>query len=91
MSAEVVITFFDTLSIFKESVCEKLITGRKKKMINMLNNEQDLERALRFALGKLATDDGFCTGAGFIINYNNREDCFSALGGSQQKYVSFGF
>jgi hypothetical protein len=55
----------------------------------MLNNEQNLERA--FALGKLARNDGFCTGAGFIIYYNNREDCLSALVGSQQKYVSFGF
>jgi hypothetical protein len=57
----------------------------------MLNKEQDLERALRFALGKLATDDRFCTGAGFIISYNNRKDCSSAFGVSQQKYVSFGF
>ena len=39
-------------------------------MINMLNNEQNLEQVLRFALGKLARDDGFCTGAGFIIKYN---------------------
>jgi hypothetical protein len=44
-------------------------------MINMLNNGQNLEKALRFAPGKLAGDDGFCTGAGFI----------------KQKYVSFGF
>jgi hypothetical protein len=44
-------------------------------MINMLNNEQNPERALRFALGKLARDDEFCTGAGFM----------------KQKYVSFGF
>ena len=60
-------------------------------MINMLSHEQNLEEAPRFALGKLARDDKFCTGAGFIIYYNNREDCFSALGGSRQKYVSFGF
>jgi len=44
-------------------------------MINTLNNEQNLERALRFVLGKLARDDRFCTGVGFI----------------EQKYVSFGF
>jgi hypothetical protein len=37
-------------------------------MINMLNNEQNVQKVLRFALGKLARDDGFCTGAGFIIN-----------------------
>ena len=41
-------------------------------MMNMLNNEQNLERVHRFALDKLARDDGFCTGAGFIINYNNK-------------------
>ena len=41
----------------------------------MLNNEQNPERALRFALDKLARDDEFCTGADFI----------------EQKYVSFGF
>jgi hypothetical protein len=44
-------------------------------MITMLNKEQNLETSLCFALGKLAGDDGFCTGAGFI----------------KQKYVSFGF
>jgi hypothetical protein len=33
------------------------------------------ERALLFALGKLATEDEFCTGADFI----------------KQKYVYFGF
>ena len=33
----------------------------------MLNSELNDERALRFALGKLARDDRFCTGAGFII------------------------
>jgi len=41
----------------------------------MVNSEPNDERALRFALGKLARDDGFCTGAGFM----------------KQKYVSFGF
>jgi len=41
----------------------------------MLNIKLNDERALRFALGKLAKDDEFCTGADFI----------------EQKYVSFGF
>jgi len=41
-------------------------------MINMLNNDQNLERVHRLALNKLARDDGFCTGAGFIIYYNNK-------------------
>ena len=63
---EDVFIFFDIVSIFNVSVCEKPITGRQKKMINTLNNEH-LERAHRFAVGKLARDDWFCTGAGFII------------------------
>ena len=41
----------------------------------MLNSEPNDERALCFALGKLARDDEFCTGADFI----------------EQKYVSPGF
>ena len=41
----------------------------------MLNSEPNDERALRFALGKLARNDEFCTGADFI----------------EQKYVSFRF
>jgi len=41
----------------------------------MLNTELNDEWSLRFALGKLAKDDKFCTGADFI----------------EQKYVSFGF
>jgi len=41
----------------------------------MLNSELNDERPHHFALGKLARDDEFCTGADFI----------------EQKYVSFGF
>ena len=41
----------------------------------MLNSELKVKEVLRFAPNKLARDDGFCTGAGFI----------------KQKYVSFGF
>jgi hypothetical protein len=41
----------------------------------MLNSEPNDEMAFRFAPGKHAKDDEFCTGADFI----------------QQKYVSFGF
>ena len=46
-------------------------------MINMLNSEQNHERALRFAMGKL--DDRFCTGAGLII-YRMRRLLRLALG-----------
>jgi len=41
----------------------------------MLNSEHNAKRALCFALGKLARNNEFCTGADFI----------------EQKYVSFGF
>jgi len=52
-------------------------------MINTLNNEH-LERALRFAPGKLARDDRFCTGAGFII-YKMRRLLRLALGETRNK------
>jgi hypothetical protein len=41
----------------------------------MLNNEQNLEKVLRFALDKLARNERFCTGADII----------------KQKYVSYCF
>jgi len=53
-------------------------------MINMPNNEQNFERVLRFPLDKLARDDRFCTGAGFII-YKMRRLLRLALGQTRNK------
>jgi hypothetical protein len=48
-----------TLSIFDESVCEKLIKGRKARRILMLSSKGNVQECD-------ARDDRFCTGADFI-------------------------
>jgi hypothetical protein len=66
---------FSVTVSFEVSVCAQKVSGIKIKPISMMNSELNGERALLFSLGKLAREDEFCTGAGFI----------------EQKYVSFRF
>ena len=66
---------FSVATSFEVSVCAYKVSGTKIKLTSKLNSELNDERALRCALGKIARNDEFCTGADII----------------EQKYVSFGF
>lgn len=77
-----------------ESTCALKQVGKKRTSTNRLNSGGNVEKVLRLALVKLASGVRFCTGPGFIINYNRLRPFLLRLGRIATKIrflILFGF